>query len=80
MKTKILSITSGRARRGIITQMKLANQQEPEEALELATVEATCGRWEIREALENGAAVEPGPLTATIKTRMALILHARKRA
>jgi len=81
MKTnpwKVLSIA--RARRDVITQLQLLNQCELEEALEIGEEQATRGRWEIQEAIERGATIEPGPLTAAIKTSRHVILHSRSEA
>ena len=64
---KFLSISSGKAQRGIITQLRLAGQLELEEALDLAAEEATRGRWVIQDALENGAGVEPGSIFQPIR-------------
>jgi hypothetical protein len=76
----VLSISSGTAKGRIISQRELAELKETDEAIDLAAQESERKRWAIQEAIENGAVVEPGPLSATIKTSRTVIFHSSKKS
>ncbi len=78
---KVVSISSPRSGGSgayTLTQRDFAEEIQLGRELEAAAAKHAAKLAWIEQALENGATIEPGPLTATMKTRRLLVLHRSK--